>query len=104
MGDRLLARRVHDLQRQVVLLILDNLEFARQFLGAVAEEASDGPAIGVQHFDLVDARVGADHEMQSDPLCAAGMPPIALHLSIDGLPGGDHRPLAGILPGLPAAQ
>ena len=100
LGDRLLARGVQYLQRQVVLLIVDQLELASELLGAVAEKAPDGPAVGVQHFHLGDARVRADHEPQPDPLRAAGMPPIALHLRVHGLPGGDDRSLADVLAGL----
>ena len=102
--NRLLAGGVADFQHQIVLLIVHDFEFARQLLGAVAEEASDGPPVSIQHLDFGNARLGADHEPQASPLRTAGIPPIALHLRIRRQPGRDDRPLADILACLPATQ
>ena len=99
MGNRLLAGGVHDLQRQVVLLIVDKFEFARQLLDAMAEETPDGPAVGVHHFDLGNARVRTDHETQPDPLRTAGIPPIIHSCEFTSCQAAIDRPLAYVLAG-----
>ena len=69
-GNRLPAGRVGYFQHEVVLLIVDQFELARKLLGPVAEEAANGPLVGVQHLDIRDAGVGTDDKLQTNPLAA----------------------------------